>query len=73
MGVLERVQKVMTADIDDAQLDRFLSEVRDSLATSSRQFLAFQTLIVGSLVTYHSPVVYGGISTVSFSNWFKAH
>jgi hypothetical protein len=66
MDVLTRIREVIAAEPNDAQLDRFLTEVRDSLMVSSRQFLAYSALVVTSLVTYHL-VVYQGTSVVSFN------
>jgi hypothetical protein len=66
MDVRERVQKVFDAEKNEAQLDRFLDDVRDSLAGSNRQFLSFLMLTAGSIVIYHL-VVYGGSGNVSIS------
>jgi hypothetical protein len=59
MDVLERVQKVLAAEKNEAQLDSFLADVRNSLAGVNRQFLSYLMLVVGSIVVYHL-VVYGG-------------
>jgi hypothetical protein len=64
--ILPKIKKVLTAERNDAQLDRFLSEVRDSLASSNRQFLAYGALIVGSIVAYHL-LVYGHGTVISFN------
>jgi hypothetical protein len=64
MNLLVRVQEILDAESNDDQLDRFLSEVRESLTTSNRYFLSYQALIVGSLVTYYL-VVYGKSADVS--------
>jgi hypothetical protein len=66
MNVLKRVEEILAAEPNDAQLDKFLSEVRDSLTASNRQFLQYSTLIVGSLVTYHL-IVYGGSTAISLN------
>jgi hypothetical protein len=66
VDVLKRIREVLSAETNDTQLDRFLSEVRDSLAGSSRLFLAYYGLTLGSVVTYHL-VVYGGKTMISFS------
>jgi hypothetical protein len=63
--VLERIGKVMEGEKKDEQLDKFLSDVRDSLETTSGHFLRYTTLIVTSIVTYHL-VVYGGVKVVAF-------
>ncbi len=67
MDVLKRIQEVITSEPNDAQLDKFLSEVRDSLAASSKQFLTYSVLIITALATYHL-VVYEGASGLSFNS-----
>jgi hypothetical protein len=52
-------QKVLDAEKNEAQLDSFLADVRNSLAGINRQFLSYLMLVVGSIVVYHL-VVYGG-------------
>jgi hypothetical protein len=64
MNILDRVQEILDAERNDEQLDRFLSEVRESLTTSNRYFLSYQVLIIGSLVTYYL-VVFGKSTDVS--------
>jgi hypothetical protein len=64
MDVRERVQKVFDAEKNDAQLDLFLADVRDSLRSSNRDFLRYLIVAVGSIVIYHL-VVYGGSKGVS--------
>jgi hypothetical protein len=66
MDVLERVQKVFDAEKNEAQLDLFLADVRDSLAGSNRQFLSFLMFAAGSIVIYHL-IVYGGSKNVSIN------
>lgn len=66
MDVLERIKEVINSDPNDSQLDKFLVEVRDSLAASSKQFITYSALIITALVTYHL-VVYEGASGVSFN------
>lgn len=65
MVVLSRIREVLAADPNEPQLNQFLTDVRDSLAASSRQFLAYSALIVTSLVAYHV-VVYQGASVIPF-------
>lgn len=67
MEVLKRIQEVMNSEPNDSQLDKFLGEVRDSLATSNKLFLTYSILIITALVTYHL-VVYEGASSVSFNS-----
>ena len=67
MDVLNRIQEVITSEPNDSQLDKFLGEVRDSLAASNKQFLTYSALIITALATYHL-VVYEGASGVSFNS-----
>lgn len=67
MDVVKRISEVIAAEPNDAQLDKFLGEVRDSLATSSKQFITYSVLIITALVTYHL-VVYEGASGVTFNS-----
>ena len=67
MNVLRRIQEVLSAEPNESQLDKFLGDVRDSLATSSKQFITFSILIITALATYHL-VVYEGASGVSFNS-----
>ena len=66
MNVLDRVKQVLDAEKNDVQLDKFLADVRDSLAGSNRQFLSYLMLVLGSIVTSHL-VVYGGGKDVSIN------
>lgn len=67
MNVVKRIQEVIAAEPNDAQLDKFLGEVRDSLATSSKQFVTYSVLIITALVTYQL-IVYEGASGVTFNS-----
>jgi hypothetical protein len=53
MDVRERVQKILDAEKNEVQLDKFLADVRDSLAGSNKQFISFLMLTAGSIVIYH--------------------
>jgi hypothetical protein len=53
MDVVARIRQVLEAEPNEAQLDKYLSDVRDSLATSSKLFIGYTLLIVTTLVTYH--------------------
>jgi hypothetical protein len=64
MNVIERIDKVLAGQNNDPQLDKYLSEVRESLTGSNRQFLTYQALILSSLVTYYL-VVYGRSPDIS--------
>ena len=44
-----------------------MSDVRDGLAASSKQFITFTVLVITALVTYHL-VVYEGASGISFNS-----
>jgi len=67
MNVLERIQEVIAAEPNDVQLDKYLGEVRDSLATSSKLFITYSVLIIIALVMYHL-VVYEEASGLSFNS-----
>jgi hypothetical protein len=66
VDLLNRIQDVLSTEINEAQLDKFLADVRDSLSTSSRQFLYYQIATVVSIVVYHL-IVYGGSTSISFN------
>ena len=65
MNVLERIQIVLDADANEQQLDKYLSDLRDSLASSNRQFVSLELLVLVSLVTYHL-VSFEGLQISSF-------
>ncbi len=67
MNTLERIQEVISTEPNDVQLDKFLGEVRDSLASSSKQFITYNLLVITALITYHL-VVHEGASGVSFNS-----
>jgi len=67
MDIVPRIKEVLEAAPNEAQLDKFLNDVRDSLATSSKQFISFTILVATALVTYHL-VVYEGASGVSLNS-----
>jgi hypothetical protein len=64
--ILERIGRVVKGEKNDEQLDKFLSDVRDSLETTSGHFLRYTTLIVTSIVIYHL-VVYEGVKVIAYS------
>jgi hypothetical protein len=64
LDLLERVRQILDEERNEAQLDKFLADVRESLASSNRQFLSYQALTIGALVTYYL-VVYGKSTDVS--------
>lgn len=53
MDIVARIKQVLESEPNEAQLDKYLSDVRDSLATSSKLFIGYTLLIVTTLVTYH--------------------
>jgi len=53
MDIVARIKQVLEFEPNEAQLDKYLSDVRDSLATSSKLFIGYTLLIVTTLVTYH--------------------
>lgn len=59
MNVFARVKQVLDAEPNEAQLEKYLSDVRESLATSSKLFIGYTFLIVTTLLTYHL-VAYAG-------------
>lgn len=53
MDVVARINKVLDSEPNEAQIDKYLSDVRDSLATSNKLFIGYTFLIFTTLVTYH--------------------
>jgi hypothetical protein len=77
MNLFPRIKEVLEAKPDEAQLDKFLSDVRESLATSNKQFISLPLLAIATLVTYHLVVYKGGtitaLSYVKVSNTTLFH
>lgn len=67
MNVLERVKQVIAAKPDEGQIDKFLSDLRESLATSNKLFLGYSLLTFTLLTTYHL-VVHAGATGVAFGS-----
>jgi hypothetical protein len=67
MDIVPRINEVLAAEPNDDQLDKYLSDVRESLATSNKQFLSLSVLVISALVTYHL-VAYEGASGVSVNS-----
>jgi len=67
MDVRERVRSLMASPKGEDHIDKFLSDVRDSLAVTNRQFIAYEALIIASIVSYHL-VVYEGSAVVSINH-----
>jgi len=68
MDLLPKIKQVLAAEKDEVQLDKFLTDVRDSLASSSKQFLSFGLAALVALLTYHL-VVYEGAKSQSFEGF----
>lgn len=67
MDVVERVNQILASEPNEAQLDKYLSDVRDSLATSNKLFIGYTFLIVTTLLTYHL-VAYSGATGFAFNS-----
>jgi len=67
MDILARIKEVLEAEPNEAQLDKFLHDVRDSLAASNKQFIAYPLLAIAALVMYHL-VNYEGASGLAFNS-----
>jgi len=65
VDVISRINTVLDAKPNEVQLDKYLDDVRDSLATSNRQFIGFYVFAITALVSYHL-VAYEGIVLSSF-------
>jgi hypothetical protein len=65
MDLLPKIKQVLEAEKNEAQLDKYLADVKDSLASSNKQFLSFGLATLVALITYHL-VVYEGAKTQSF-------
>ena len=69
INLFPRIKEVLDAKPDEAQLDKFLSDLRESLSTTNKQFISFPILAIASLVTYHLVVYEGGtITALSYVN-----
>ena len=65
MDVISRISTVLDAEPNEVQLDKYLDDVRNSLATSNRQFISIYVFAITALVLYHL-VAYEGIVLSSF-------
>lgn len=65
MDLLPKILQVLEAEPNEAQLDKYLADVKDSLASSNKQFLSFGLATLVALITYHL-VVYEGATSQSF-------
>ena len=67
MNILPRISVVLAGDPNEAQLDKFLGDVRDSLSGSNKQFITYSLLVIVALVTYHL-VAYEGATGLSLNS-----
>jgi len=67
MDVKNRIEQVLAAAKNDIQLDNYISDLRDSLATSNKLFIGYSLLLLTALVTYHL-VVYAGATGIEFNS-----
>lgn len=65
MDLLPKIRQVLEAEPNEVQLDKYLADVKDSLASSNKQFLRFSLATLVALITYHI-VVFEGASSQSF-------
>lgn len=65
MDLLPKIRQVLEAEPNEVQLDKYLADVKESSASSNKQFLSFGLAMLISLVTYHL-VVYEGAPSQSF-------
>lgn len=69
INLFPRIKEVLDSNPDEAQLDKFLSDLRESLSTSNKQFISFPLLAIAALVSYHLVVYEGGtITGLSYVN-----
>jgi hypothetical protein len=67
MNIIPRIKEVLAVEPNDAQIDKFLSDLRESLATSNKQFISLSVLVIAALATYHL-VAYEGASGVTLNS-----
>ena len=53
MQILPRIQEIIDAQPEEAQLDKFIADIRDGLVTSNKQFINLSVLVITALATYH--------------------
>lgn len=66
MDLLPKIRQVLESEPNEAQLDKYLADVKDSLASSNKQFLSFGLATLVALITYHL-VVFEGAASQSFN------
>lgn len=67
MDVIAKVKALYESNPDEKHIEQFLSDVRDSLITSNRQFLNLQLLLLIAVTTYYL-VVHAGWEGVSYGS-----
>ena len=67
MDVIDKVKRLYDSNPDEKQLDLYLSDIRESLTTSNRNFLSLQILLIIAMVTYYL-VVYAGWEGISYGS-----
>ena len=65
MDVIAKIKALYESSPDETHLELFLSDVRDSLITSNRQFMNLQLLLLIAVVTYYL-VVHAGWEGISY-------
>lgn len=53
MDVIKNINEIIESEPDDSQLDMYLSDVRESLGATNKQFISYQFLFLFTLVIYH--------------------
>ena len=67
MNVLPRIRVVLAGEPNEAQLDKYLADLRDSLSGSNKQFITYSLLVIASLVIYYL-VVFQGATGLSLNS-----
>ena len=72
MNLLWKIETIDKSAPNEAQLDKFLDQVRDSYENANLQFIRYQILLVISIIMYHL-IVYGGGTLTVFGIQIKDH
>jgi hypothetical protein len=65
VNLYSRINLLLASPNTSRELDAFVSDLRDSIASSSKQFIAYPTLIIAALVTYYVATRLGTSVTIS--------
>ena len=65
MDIIRNIEEILGQEVNDEQLDKYLSDVRGSLEGSTKQFIAYQFLLLFLLLIYHLIVHEGWSIAVS--------